>query len=112
MQRGVVLKLYGNKEIAGAIADGMARALPQEHIEVVQAEIDRQHIQRSLVRVAVNNTKTPADYACMTAKTRWDYRWVYRVHGRLYDAVWGLIGGLVLAVDGWYQFFRDWNREE
>ena len=32
-------------------------------------------------------------------------------HGRLYGAVWGLIGGLVLAVDGWYRYFSAWNRE-
>ena len=111
MSRGVVLKLYGDREIAGAIADGMIRALPQEQIEVVQAEIDRQHIQRSLLRVAVNNTRTPEDYACLTAKARWDYRKVCRAHGRLYGAVWGLIGGAVLLVDGWRRYFQRWNRE-
>lgn len=33
-------------------------------------------------------------------------------HGRLYGAIWGFIGYLVLAVDGWYQYFRAWNRGE
>jgi hypothetical protein len=33
-------------------------------------------------------------------------------HGRLYGAIWGFIGYLVLAMDGWYQYFRAWNRGE
>lgn len=111
MTRGVVLKLYGNPEIAGAIADGMARALPAEQIEVVQAEIDRQHIQRALVRVAVGNTRTAEDYRLLAAKARGDYGYT-RPRGRLYGAVWGLIGALVLAVDGWYRYFSAWNRSE
>ena len=32
-------------------------------------------------------------------------------HGRLYGAVWGLIGGAVLVVDGWRRYFQRWNRE-
>ena len=32
-------------------------------------------------------------------------------HGRLYGAVWGLIGGAVLVVDGWRRYFQGWNRE-
>ena len=111
MQRGVVLKLYGDAQISGAIADGMARALPKEQIEVVEAEIDRQRIQRSLVRVAANNSKTPEDYACMTAKTRWDYRWIYRKHGRLYGAILGLWGLLWMVVAEVYDYFSAWNRE-
>ena len=49
------------------------KTLTHEQIEVVQAEIDRQHIVRSLVRVAVNNTKTAEDYDNMTTKARGMY---------------------------------------
>lgn len=82
-----------------------------EQIEVVEAEIDRQHIQRSLVRVAVGNTRTAEDYRLLAAKARGDYGYT-RPRGRLYGAVWGLIGALVLAVDGWYRYFSAWNRSE
>ena len=111
MTRGVVLKLYGDAQIAGAIADGMTRAMPQEQMEVVEAEIDRQRIQRSLLRVAVNNTKTPQDYACMTAKTQWDCRSIYREHGRLYGAILGLWGLLWLCIYEAFDYFSAWNRE-
>lgn len=51
--------------------------LTVEQIETVEAEIDRQAIrrdmqsdavQRALLRVAVNNTKTAEDYAAMTSR--------------------------------------------
>ena len=110
MRRGVVIKMFGDREIGAAIADGIAKALPSEQIEVVEAEIDRQRIQRALVRVAVGNSRTAQDYAMLAIKARGDYGEA-RPHGRLYGAVWGLIGAVVLAVDGWYRYFRAWNRE-
>lgn len=76
----VMLIQRGDAEISGAIAEGMlaarareVRPLEPEQIEVVQAEIDRQHIVRSLARVAVNNTKTAEDYDNMTTKARGMY---------------------------------------
>lgn len=73
----------GDKAIAGAIAEGMMRAaeerlleaapLTGEQVEVVEAEIDRQRIQRALLRVAVGNTNTAEDYANMMTKARGDY---------------------------------------
>ena len=55
--------------------EGMGKAVPPplEHIEVVEAEIDRQRIQRALLRVAVGNTNTAEDYANMLTKARGDY---------------------------------------
>lgn len=50
----------------------LAKPLTREQVETVQAEIDRQKIVRSLVRVAVNNTKTTDDYSAMI--TREQYR--------------------------------------
>lgn len=94
----VLLLQHGDPEISGAIAEGVlaarartaaagtssvsaaalppspkGKALTHEQIEVVEAEIDRQHIVRSLVRVAVNNTKTAEDYDNMTTKARGMY---------------------------------------
>ena len=110
MKRGVVIKLYGDRQIAGAISDGMARALPQEQVEIVEAEIDRQNIQRSLLRVAVNNTKTPDDYNCMTAKAQWDYRWIYKEHGHVYNfflIAWAVIWYIIFEC---FDYFSQWNR--
>ena len=44
-----------------------------DEVEVVEAEIDRQRIQAALLRVAVNNHKTPEDYRQMIIKARGDY---------------------------------------
>lgn len=109
MQRGVVIKMYGDEQIAGAIADGMTKALDAECIEVVKREIQEQRVQRSLLRVAVNNTKTAQDYACMTAKARGDYEYT-RSHGRMYGAILGLWGLLWVVVYGIYDYLSAWNR--
>lgn len=110
MTRGVVIKLYGDEQIAGAIADGMTQALEADSIQVVKREIHDQRVQRSLLRVAVNNTKTAQDYACMTAKARCDYEY-NRKHGRLYGAVLGLWGLLWVVIYEVYDYLSAWNRE-
>lgn len=110
MNMGVVIKLYGDQQIAGAIADGMTHALDAQSVEIVKREIHNQRIQRSLLRVAVNNTKTAQDYACMTAKARCDYEHS-RQHGRLYGAVLGLWGLLWVVIFEIYDYLSAWNRE-
>lgn len=45
----------------------LAKPLTHEQAETVRAEIDRQKIVRSLVRVAVGNTTTPDEYKAMMA---------------------------------------------
>lgn len=111
MQRGVVIKLFGDQQIAGAIADGMSQALDAQSVEIVKREIHEQRVQRSLLRVAVNNTKTAQDYACMTAKARCDYEYP-RQHGRLYEVILGLWGLLWVVIFEIYEYLSVWNREE
>lgn len=89
-KRGVVMLLQaGDPEITGAIAEGImaarvagAEALTREQIETVEAEIDRQaieeamnrpQVQRSLLRVAVGNSKTKEDYAMLSFEAEMDY---------------------------------------
>ena len=98
----VVLIRRGDPEICGGIAEGIMKAReqgndgdlirqrcalppspkgegrgdeapPMEHVEVVEAEIDRQRIQRALLRVAVGNHNTAEDYRNMMTKARGDY---------------------------------------
>lgn len=45
-----------------------AKPLTREQVAAVEAEIDRQHIVRHLVRVAVNNTKTADDYSALITR--------------------------------------------
>lgn len=81
-KRGTVLVIQtGDAQIVEALTDGImagrAARLSAEKIRAVEAEIDRQAIrrdmegdavQRALLRVAVNNTKTAEDYAAMTSR--------------------------------------------
>lgn len=73
--RGVVIKMYGDKDITTAIADGMvlpaAEPLDRDKRETVEAEIDRQRIVQSLVRVAVGNQTTPDEYRAMMVRERY-----------------------------------------
>ena len=57
----------------GAAAPLKGKALTVEQVEIVEAEIDRQRIQRALLRVAVGNTNTAEDYRDMMTKARGDY---------------------------------------
>ena len=134
IKRGAVIMIQrGDPEISGAIAEGMlaaradtssgaarhlplqgkafgealeARRLPREQVEVVEAEIDRQHIVASLVRVAVGNDKTPEDYSLMMTKVRGDCARYTRAPGpvgRALRRVLGWYGLLCWAVAGAYR---------
>lgn len=72
----------------------MAMRLPREQVEIVEAEIDRQHIVASLVRVAVGNDKTPEDYSLMMTKVRGDCA--------RYNRAPGPIGRALRRLLGWY----------
>lgn len=84
-------------------------SLSHEQIEVIEAEIDRQRILASLVRIAVNNTKTADDYCCLMTKAQYEH--AIPQHGRLYDAAIGLWALLWLAIYDWVDYFRAINRE-
>ncbi len=96
MTRALVIKSYGDKAIAGAIADGMTR----------QAQ---SHSSEALRRVAMQQ-HTPEEWAAMTAKARFDYG-QDRPHGRVYHAAMGAWGLVWSAIDGWYKYLSAWNRE-
>ena len=84
-------------------------ALPANAVEIVEAEIDRQHIQRSLLRVAVNNTKSTDDYNCLITKARYEHR--MPEHGYLYNAVLGIIGLMCVIVYEIFDYLSGINRE-
>ena len=67
--------------------------LTKEQINVVQAEIDRQHIQRALVRVAVGNTITPDEYRAMITYERYKAQIYERERGLFGRIADGLLVG-------------------
>ena len=78
---------------------------PLEHVEVVEAEIDRQRIQRALLRVAVGNHNTAEDYRNMMTKARGDYAVTRRPGplGRLGEQLLKVYALAVLACNAAYR---------
>lgn len=119
-KRGVVMLLQaGDPEITGAIAEGImaargegAEALTREQIETVEAEIDRQaieeamnrpQVQRSLLRVAVGNSKTKEDYAMLRFEADMEYGESLYEPGwwdKIADKALGIYGLFVCALSG------------
>lgn len=122
-KRGVVMLIQaGDPEITGAITEGIMTArgaeagrLTREQIETVEAEIDRQaiekamnrpQVQRSLLRVAVGNSKTSEDYAMLRFEA--DMKWGESLYepgwwDRIADKALGIYGLFVWALAGAYK---------
>lgn len=102
MTRALVIKTYGDKQIAGAIADGVEKGREE-------SEARKWKRTAALVRVAVGNTKTAGDYACMVQKSRYEHQ-VVQNHGRLYEAILGAWALAWMSIFDWVHYFQNWNR--
>lgn len=106
MKRAVVVKLFGDADIAAQIAEPMTKVIPVDdgQMRMVIAENKRLY--------ALNGVRSYGDSVrWQTVADALAVKYSTPTHGRLYGAIWGLIGGLVLAINGWYEYFRAWNRE-
>lgn len=107
IKRAIVVVKAGRPDFAEAMASGImtakSRRLTDAEREAVEAEIDRQKIhaslQRSLLRVAVGNTKTADDYAAMRCDAEIEYGAPLYEDGPLRRAARKLMGvyGLLLV---------------
>lgn len=105
MTRAVVIKTYGDPEIAGAIVEGMAQGarLNERELEVVRAENVRLN--------ALNGVRSYGD------SVRWEsvsgalaVKYSIKTHGRLYGAILGAWACLWLGIVEWYEYLSTWNR--
>lgn len=105
MNRAIVVKTYGDQQIAGAIVDGMNRvpAINAAELETVKAECARLQ--------AVNGVRAVGDQKRWN-KTRKKLTRKYSVKpvGRLYGAILGAWALLWVSLLGWVEYFREWNR--
>lgn len=107
MKKCVVVKLYGNMEDAPKIAEPFTKVIPVDdgRMQMVIAENKRLN--------ALNGVRSYGDAVRFEdVQKALAVKYPTEHHGRLYGAIWGFIGYLVLAMDGWYQYFRAWNRGE
>lgn len=102
MTRALVIKTYGDEQISNAIVTGITKP--------AETEAEKQRRIAGLVRVAVGNDKTADDYAKMLRSARREYGRMAK-RRPVNEAVWGIIGGCVLAVDYCYRRLRAINRE-
>ena len=105
MNRAIVVKTYGNSEIAGAIVDGMNRApaINAAELETVRAENVR---LKALTGVRSYGDSVRLETACKALAVKYSVKPV----GRLYGAILGLWALLWWEVAQWVEYFRDWNR--
>ena len=107
MNRAVVIKTVSDPQIAGAILDGMTqKVIPLDDGELAAVKAEYAKLQaKDAVRSYGDGVRFESVSKALAVK------YSTPTHGRLYGAIWGLIGGFVLAINGWYEYFKAWNRE-
>ena len=104
MNRAIVI--YGDRQIGNAIADGIQRSVVQldrGELAAVKAECKRLN--------ALNGVRAYGDEVRLeTACRALEVKNHVPQHGRLYNALWGLVGYVVLVAIGWYDYLSAWNR--
>jgi hypothetical protein len=104
MNRCIVI--YGDPALGKPIADGIQRSVVQldrGELAAVKAECARLN--------ALNGVRAYGDGVRFeTACRAMDMKYYTPKHGRLYNALWGLVGYVVLVAIGWYEYFEKWNR--
>lgn len=105
MTRAVVIKSYGDQQIAGAIVDGMNRApaLNAAEIEAVKAENVR---LKALTGVRAYGDSVRAETVCKALAVKYSVK----PAGRLYGAILGAWALLWYEVVQWVEYFQKWNR--
>lgn len=105
MNRAIVVKTYGDQQIAGAIVDGMNRvpAINAAELEMVRAENVR---LKALTGVRSYGDSVRLETACKALAVNNSVKPV----GRLYGAILGLWALLWYEVAQWVEYFKVWNR--
>ena len=105
MNRAIVVKTYGDSDIAGAIVDGMSRApaISAAELETVKAENVR---LKALTGVRSYGDSVRLETACKALAVKYSTKPV----GRLYGAILGFWALLWVGLLGWVEYFREWNR--
>lgn len=102
MTRAVVIKTYGDQQIAGAIVEGMAQgARPNER--EVEAE-NRQLRARDGVRREADAKRWK------NTQRRLARKYTVMPVGRARGAILGAWACLWLGIVGWYEYLSTWNR--
>lgn len=105
MTKAVVIKMYGDVEIANAIADGMTRhmiPLNVTELGIIRSEFDKLREEPLRRESAAKGPKTPH-----RARRR---KYTPTPHGRAYNAVLGVYGLCVLGVATAAARLSAWNR--
>ena len=105
MNRAIVVKTYGDSDIAGAIVDGMSKApaISAAELETVRAENVR---LKALTGVRSYGDSVRLETACKALAIKYSTKPVKP----LYGAILGLWALLWWEVVQWVEYFKTWNR--
>lgn len=105
MNRAIVVKTYGDSDIAGAIVDGMSRApaINAAELKMVRAENVR---LKALTGVRSYGDSVRLETACKALAIKYSTKPVKP----LYGAILGLWALLWYEVVQWVEYFKAWNR--
>lgn len=105
MRRAVVVKLYGDADLAAQIAEPMTRVIPVDdgQMQMVIAENKRLN--------ALNGVRSYGDSVrWQTVSDALAVKYQVKRHGRLYGAVLGVWGLLWYGIYAAYDYLSAWNR--
>lgn len=103
MKRALVIRCYGDPDLAGTMATALAPVADDRELSEVKAENRR--------LTAINGVRSYGDSVRLeTACKALAVKYPTERHGRLYEAILGGWALLWLGVYGWYEYFKDWNR--
>lgn len=105
MNRAIVIKTYGDNEIAGAIADGVTQMIP-----VVDDEYSTLKVRYAQMRDKAEIRAYGDEKRFRRARKQLARKYAVRPHGRVYNAVMGAYGLACLVVDSVYRRMSAWNR--
>lgn len=105
MNRAIVVKTYGDQQIAGAIVDGMSRAPAINAAELETVRVENVRL-KALTGVRSYGDSVRLETACKALAIKYSVKPV----GRLYGAILGLWALLWVSLLGWVEYFRGWNR--
>lgn len=107
MKRAVVVRMFGDADLAAQIAEPMTRVIPvdDDQMQMVIAENKRLN--------ALNGVRSYGDSVRFESVSKaMAVKYSTPSHGRLYEAILGVWALLWLTVHEWFEYFQAWNRED
>ena len=106
MKRAVVVRMFGDADMAAQIAEPMTKVIPVDDGQMRMVIAENRRLN------ALNGVRSYGDSVrWQTVADALAVKYSTPTHGRLYEAVLGVWALLWLSINEWYEYFKAWNRE-